>query len=64
MNIINKTEGEVLFCGKELTKDNIELKKLIDLNGVNVFKNLGIAPLISILEKKVKKYLTRKNKRL
>ena len=24
------------------------------MNGVNVFKNLGIAPLISILEKKVK----------
>lgn len=31
---------------------NSNIKKIIDLKNVNVFKNLGIAPLISILEKK------------
>ena len=39
---------------REYLTNNCSIKKLIDLNGVNVFKNLGIAPLISILEKKVK----------
>lgn len=29
MNLINKTEGEILLNGKALTKDNIKLKKLI-----------------------------------
>lgn len=31
---------------------NCNIKKIIDLKSVNVFKNLGIAPLIAILEKK------------
>ncbi|WP_455538590.1 Eco57I restriction-modification methylase domain-containing protein [Terrisporobacter sp.] len=32
---------------------NCSIKKLVDLNGVNVFENLGIAPLICILDKKI-----------
>ncbi|WP_434797184.1 Eco57I restriction-modification methylase domain-containing protein [Terrisporobacter vanillatitrophus] len=31
---------------------NCDIKKVIDLKNVNVFKNLGIAPLIAILNKK------------
>lgn len=31
---------------------NSNIKKIIDLKDINIFKNLGIAPLIAILEKK------------
>lgn len=31
---------------------NCNIKKIIDLKNVNVFKNLGVAPLIAVLEKK------------
>lgn len=37
---------------RDYLRSNCDIKKIIDLKNVNIFKNLGIAPLIAILEKK------------
>ncbi|WP_343343914.1 Eco57I restriction-modification methylase domain-containing protein [Terrisporobacter petrolearius] len=37
---------------RDYLSSNCDIKKIIDLKNVNIFKNLGIAPLIAILEKK------------
>lgn len=61
MNIINKTEGEVLFCGKELTKDNIELKKLIGYlpSEIHLYDDLTVKEMLnyheSFYDKKIHK---------
>ena len=46
---LESPSGELL---RNYLLHNCNIKKIIDLKNVNVFKNLGIAPLISILDKK------------
>ncbi|MBR3133238.1 MAG: ABC transporter ATP-binding protein [Clostridia bacterium] len=48
LNLINKTSGEVLFKGKQLTKDNLELKKLIGYlpSEVRLYEDLTVKDLI------------------
>ena len=44
MNLINKNEGTILFNGKELTKESVELKKLIGYlpSEVNLYEDLTV----------------------
>lgn len=52
MNLINKTSGEVLFCGEVLTKDKIELKKKIGYlpSEINLYDDLTVKEMLDYHE--------------
>lgn len=65
MNLINKTSGEILLNGQELTKDNLELKKLIGYlpSEINLYDDLTVKEILDYHETFYKKELhTRRNK--
>ena len=52
LNFINKTNGKVIFKDKELTKDEIELKKLIGYlpSEVNLYEDLTVKQMLDYHE--------------
>ena len=66
LNLINKTNGEVLFYGEPLTKDNIEQKKLIGYlpSEINLYDDLTVKEIIDYHESFYKKDLTKRRKNL
>lgn len=62
LNLINKTNGEVLFYGESLTKDNIEQKKLIGYlpSEINLYDDLTVKEIIDYHESFYEKDLTKR----
>jgi len=52
MNLINKNEGKITLYDKELTKDNIELKKLIGYlpSEINLYEDLTVKEMLDYHE--------------
>lgn len=57
MNLINKTKGSVLLNGKELDKDNIELKELIGYlpSEIHLYEDLTVKEMLDYHESFYKK---------
>ena len=62
MNLINKTEGTILFNGKELTKESVELKKLIGYlpSEVNLYEDLTVKEMLDYHESFYDKNINKK----
>ena len=62
MNLINKNEGTILFNSQELTKDNIELKKLIGYlpSEVNLYEDLTVKEMLDYHESFYDKNINKK----
>ena len=62
MNLINKTEGTILFNGKELTKESVELKKLIGYlpSEVNLYEDLTVKETLDYHESFYDKNINKK----
>lgn len=59
LNLINKTSGQVLFCGKPLEKDDIEAKKLIGYlpSEIHLYDDLTVKQMLDFHESFYKKDL-------
>ena len=66
MNLINKTSGKVYFNDKELTSDDIELKKLIGYlpSEINLYEDLTVKQMIDYHESFYKENLSERRKYL
>lgn len=66
MNLINKTSGKVLINGKEIDKNNLELKKIIGyLPGeINLYDDLTVKEMLDFHESFYKKETNKKRKEL
>ena len=62
MNLINKNEGTILFNGKELTKESVELKKLIGYlpSEVNLYEDLTVKETLDYHESFYDKNINKK----
>ena len=62
MNLINKNEGTILFNGKELTKESVELKKLIGYlpSEVNLYEDLTVKEMLDYHESFYDKNINKK----
>ena len=52
MNLINKTEGQVFINGKEFTKDDVEIKKIIGYlpSEINLYEDLTVKEILNYHE--------------
>ena len=66
MNLINKTSGKVYFNDKELTSDDIELKRLIGYlpSEINLYEDLTVKQMIDYHESFYKENLSERRKYL
>ena len=66
MNLINKTEGTILFDGKELDKDNTSLKELIGYlpSEIHLYDDLTVKELLDYHESFYKKNIHKRRKEL
>lgn len=66
LNLINKTTGEVLFYGKTLDKDDIELKKMIGYlpSEVYLYDDLTVKEMLDYHEKFYNKDMKKRRKEL
>ena len=66
MNLINKTEGEIYFNNELLTKDKIELKKLIGYlpSEVSFYEDLTVKEMLDYHESFYNQNLTKRRKEL
>ena len=66
MNLINKTEGEIYFNNELLTKDKIELKKLIGYlpSEVSFYEDLTVKEMLDYHESFYKQDLSKRRKEL
>lgn len=66
MNLINKTTGEIYFMGKELSKDNIELKEKIGYlpSEISLYEELTIKEILDYHENFYKKNIKKRRKEL
>lgn len=66
MNLINKTEGEVLLNGKELNKDDIELKEIIGYlpSEINLYDDLTVKEMLDYHESFYTKNISKRRKEL
>lgn len=66
MNLINKTKGNVLLNGKELTKDDVALKELIGYlpSEVHLYEDLTIKEMLNYHESFYKKDCHKRRKEL
>ena len=62
MNLINKTEGNIYFNGKNFDKDNIELKKLIGYlpSEIHLYEDLTVKEMLDYHESFYKKDIHKK----
>ena len=60
MNLINKTNGTILFNNEELTKDNIHLKRLIGYlpSEINLYEDLKVKEILDYHESFYKNTIT------
>ena len=66
MNLINKNNGVVLFDGKELTKDSIELKEQIGYlpSEINLYEDLTVKEMLDFHELFYEKNINKRRKEL
>ena len=66
LNLINKTNGKVIFNGEELTKDNIKLKKEIGYlpSEVNLYDDMTVKEMLDYHESFYNKDTSQKRKEL
>ena len=66
MNLINKTEGEIYFNNELLTKDKVELKKLIGYlpSEVSFYEDLTVKEMLDYHESFYNQNLTKRRKEL
>lgn len=66
MNLINKTSGKIIIDGKELTKDDLELKKIIGYlpSEIYLYEDLTVKEMLDFHEKFYDKNLVERRKRL
>ena len=66
MNLINKTEGIVLFNGKEFNKDDISLKRLVGYlpSEINLYDDLTVKEMLDYHEYFYKNNISKRRKEL
>lgn len=66
MNLVNKTSGNVLFSGKELTKDDIFLKEMIGYlpSEIHLYEDLTVKEMLDYHESFYKKNIHKRRKEL
>lgn len=66
MNLINKTEGNILFEGKELTKDDVKIKELIGYlpSEIHLYDDLTAKEMLDYHESFYKKNCHKRRKEL
>lgn len=66
MNLINKTSGKIIINGKESTKDDLELKKIIGYlpSEIYLYEDLTVKEMLDFHEKFYEKNLAERRKRL
>jgi len=66
LNLINKTEGEVYFCGQKLDKDNIEAKKEIGYlpSEISLYEDLTVKEMLDYHASFYNKDISKRRKEL
>ena len=66
MNLINKTSGKIIIDGKELNKDDLELKKVIGYlpSEIYLYEDLTVKEMLDFHEKFYDRNLNERRKRL
>lgn len=66
MNLIHKTEGNILFCGKEFNKDDVALKELIGYlpSEIHLYEDLTVKEMLDYHETFYKKDCHKRRKEL
>ena len=66
MNLINKTSGKILINGKELDKNDLELKELIGYlpSEIHLYDDLTVKEMLDFHESFYKKNITKRRKEL